>query len=97
MHKLSSKMEGTSREANRGSEIVYVTANSFKQIHSAVNDVRIQVEDMATATEEISGGVQNIAAAVEEQTATLEEINSNIEVLAGVSDDLQNMVNKFKL
>jgi methyl-accepting chemotaxis protein len=91
------QMEGTSQEANKGNEIVLVTANSFKHIHTAVNEVSTQVEDMAAATEEISSGVQNIAAAVEEQTATLEEINSNIEVLAGVSDDLQNMVNKFKL
>ncbi len=94
---IVSKMDSTSQEAVKGSEIVQVTSTSFVQIHDAVNEVSSQVEDMALATQEISSGVQNIAAAVEEQTATLEEVNSNIEVLAGVSDDLQGMVKKFTL
>jgi len=97
INQIVTQMDNNTKEAAKGSEIVQVTAQSFMGIHRAVNEVSSQVEDMAAATQEISGGVQNIAAAVEEQTATLQEINSNIEVLAGVSDDLNDMVKKFTL
>ncbi len=71
-----------------------------KEIQKMVEEIK-RVEDMseniAAIAEESSASSEEVAAATEEQTATLQEILASASMLATMSEDLQKMVQQFKL
>ena len=60
-------------------------------------EVMQAVESIAAITEEAAAGTEEIAASSEEQTASVEEIAQATEVLAGMAQDLQKAIGRFKL
>ena len=102
--------EGTemAEEARRSFEEIVSTSRDVdiqikeinEEIEKAVEEIQ-RVEEMSRAIYDISkqsmSGSQEVAAAIEEQTASQEEIASSAVVLSELSDELKNIVNKFKL
>ncbi|MDR4887854.1 HAMP domain-containing methyl-accepting chemotaxis protein [Fredinandcohnia sp. QZ13] len=80
-----------------------VTAQ-IQGVSSAVNQLAVgakQVEQsmqfISGVSEETASGVQEVSASTEEQTATMEEISSSAAMLSKMAEELQTMINRFKL
>jgi len=85
------------QEVEAGTTIVREVGESFKVIIETVQNLTTQVQSVAAASEQVSSGVQNVAAASEEQTAAMEEVSAAAETLTGLSGELQDLANKFKV
>ena len=82
-----------------------------QQVSNQVQEISATTQEMASTTEQIVSSIQDIdrisqdaadqtqtvSAAVEEQTASLEQINLSSKGLASMIQDLQKVVNTFKL
>ncbi|WP_105618694.1 methyl-accepting chemotaxis protein [Vallitalea okinawensis] len=55
------------------------------------------IENVASITEESAAGTEEAAASTEEQSATINEISTSAQQLADLSNDLQNVIQKFRL
>ncbi|AAK79320.1 methyl-accepting chemotaxis protein [Clostridium acetobutylicum] len=103
--KESTTVAEAAREAF--SEILNTSSNVDKQMQeitleiegivkeiSTVEKMSIDIERIAKSSSESS---HDVAAAVEEQTASVEEIFSTTTVLSQMSNELKNLINKFKI
>ncbi len=72
-------------------------AFAMQQEASSSEQVLQAIEEIASVTEESATGAEETAAAVEEQTASMEEISISTQGLAELSQQLQEVVNKFKV
>ncbi|MNJ81117.1 Methyl-accepting chemotaxis protein McpB [compost metagenome] len=61
---------------------------------SKVNDLMHHVHEVA---EQSSSSIQDVVASTEEQLATMEEIAASSTMLAGMAEDLQEVIVKFKI
>lgn len=48
-------------------------------------------------TEQSSSSIQDVVASTEEQLATMEDISASSTMLAGMAEDLQEVIVKFKI
>ncbi|KUO64036.1 MAG: hypothetical protein APF84_07950 [Gracilibacter sp. BRH_c7a] len=69
----------------------------MQNISSQSEKLLISVRDIDTISKEIAGQAQTASAATQEQTASDEEIASSSENLAQMAQDLQKVLNKFKV
>lgn len=71
-----------------------------REIEKMVEKIK-KVEEMSVSISSIAkqttSGTHEVASAVEEQTASLEEITSSTHMLSEMAEELQKMVNQFKL
>jgi methyl-accepting chemotaxis protein len=83
------------------------TANIVEQIHdisaiaeqmSATSEqVAASVEEIASMAQMSAGNVQSVSAASEEQLASMQEISSSSAALSALAEQMQRMVERFKL
>lgn len=72
-------------------------SQSLKQMLSRSTEVLEAVENAKDITEKNVDISQDNAAATEEQHAALEEVSASAQFLAGLAEDLQHIISKFKL
>jgi methyl-accepting chemotaxis protein len=81
--KIDEQIHGIS---NSVSEITYGTKTAVKSVKN-IHDISIKVAEKT----------QTISAAAEEQSASVQEIASSSKLLAKMSEDLQKVIDKFKI
>ncbi len=92
---VESMIEGK-EQTEEGASVVHEVGERFKNIIGTIEGLAEQIQNVAASTEQISAGIQNIASTSEEQTATLEEVSASTEKLAGMSMDINRLVERFK-
>jgi len=69
----------------------------FQQMNASAQQMEGRVRDVETLSSEASERAQTVAAAAEEQNASMEEITSSADVLSGLSSELKQLVQQFKI
>jgi methyl-accepting chemotaxis protein len=77
-------------------QIVEVSAIT-EEMSASAQEVAASVEDMASVAKNSSGNTQNVSAASEEQLSSMEEVSLAADSLAKMAEQLQNIVDRFKL
>ncbi|MEY8742404.1 methyl-accepting chemotaxis protein [Bacillales bacterium AN1005] len=72
-------------------------SESLKKLSRGTNSVKDSIKNVSNVAQESSMITQNISAATEEQLASMEEITSSSLALAKLADDLQVIINQFKI
>jgi len=72
-------------------------SESLKKLSSGTISVNDSIENVSNVAQETSTITRNISAATEEQLASMEEITSSSMALANLADDLQIIINQFKI
>lgn len=85
-------------------EAVQHVVNQIKQIGSAIHNLAKDTLEVQQAIHEVNGiaeeaaaGAQNVSATTEEQLASMEEIASSAMDLANMSEELQELIARFKI
>ncbi|MFX3672969.1 MAG: methyl-accepting chemotaxis protein [Paenisporosarcina sp.] len=69
----------------------------FQQMNASAQQMEGRVREVETLSTEASERAQTVAAAAEEQNASMEEITSSADVLSGLSSELKQLVQQFKI
>lgn len=85
--------EVTQEAVSQVSRIAEATENIISGIHMIVEIV----ESQAAASEESAAGTEEISASVQEQTAAIEEVAHIANGLIEVVDELNSLINRFKI
>ncbi|WP_339062065.1 methyl-accepting chemotaxis protein [Tepidibacillus marianensis] len=114
----ASQFSYVAKSVNEGLEQVEKTGDSFKTILNYIQNVAVQMNEVAVAINEmtmgttntvnevteisnISGDIsqkgENLLTISEEQVATAQEITSSAESLANMSQELIELINRFKV
>ena len=72
-------------------------ADTTQEITTEVQEVQESVEEIAHTSRETLERTESVAAATEEQTASFQEISSSAIALSKMSDELQELVYRFKI
>lgn len=72
-------------------------SDSLKKLSNGTLSVNDSIENVSNVAQETSAITQNISAATQEQLASMEEITSSSMALAKLADDLQVIINQFKI
>lgn len=85
-------------------EAVQHVVNQIQQIGSAIHNLAKDTLEVQQAIHEVNGiaeeaaaGAQNVSATTEEQLASMEEIASSAMDLANMSEELQELIARFKV
>lgn len=77
---------------------------NIKELSSKVNEVNLNkkiaveaIEEISAISQESAAGNEEVAAAVEEQNSTVENIYLSTKELKSISEELEKIVNKFKV
>jgi methyl-accepting chemotaxis protein len=68
-----------------------------EQVNASSQSMVEMMEGVAHIAEQSAGNAQNVAASAEEQNASMEEVSSSAEALSKMAQDLQEVINKFKV
>ena len=68
-----------------------------EEMFASVEEVNASIEEMAIIAQNSASNTQNVASASEEQLASMEEITASATSLSKMAEDLQVIVNQFKL
>ncbi|WP_373229156.1 methyl-accepting chemotaxis protein [Cohnella sp.] len=79
-----------------GSQVQEVSAAS-QQISAGASQVVQSIEGIAGVAQSAASGTENVSAAAEEQLASMEEISASSAALTNLAEELQVLVDKFKL
>lgn len=93
---IMNALEESAQEAATSQSMAEKAAKAFTEILGAVENVSVQVGDVAKGTREVSEDVQSIASSAEEQSALLQECNSLINVLADIANKSKRTAGQFK-
>ena len=77
-------------------QIQEVSAGS-QQMSASMEEIVQSVRLIGEVAKETAAGTQNVSGATEEQLASMEEISSSALALSKMSEDLQNIIAKFKV
>ncbi|WP_394189658.1 methyl-accepting chemotaxis protein [Paenisporosarcina quisquiliarum] len=69
----------------------------FQQMNASAHQMEGRVREVESLSTEASERAQTVAAAAEEQNASMEEITSSADVLNGLSGELKQLVQQFKI
>lgn len=108
---ISELIDASTKQVKNGSKIIMQAGESLEEILSKVGETSALVYEVNTSAEEQSRGVEEIvqstdnvsnystqnAAAAEEISRTISEVENTVGELAGLSDQLQVMVDRFKV
>lgn len=99
-----SVIDGGVAEVEKGAKYSSDSGRSLEQILQQVNDVTVQVNEIATAAEqqtattgEISRNIQQIIAVLQQSASGATETSSAAAILSLQSSELQRLVGQFKL
>lgn len=70
---------------------------SGQEMENLKNDIIATLENLSAIAEENSAATEQIAASMQEQTASIEEIENASEGLSSLAQNLQAIINKFKV
>ncbi len=90
-------MNQSVEDVEEGTRVVQELGTDFKEIIGQVQGLTDQVQQVAAATQQMSSGVQNVAATAEEQTASMEEVSAAAQTMSHLSEELNELVDKFKV
>ncbi|MBL0386876.1 MCP four helix bundle domain-containing protein [Tumebacillus sp. ITR2] len=76
---------------------VQTVASTTDSIASSTQQVLGNIEDVASITEEAAASVEEVSAATQQQLAGMQEISSAATVLAGLAEQLDHSVRRFKM
>ncbi|NTV78904.1 MAG: methyl-accepting chemotaxis protein [Clostridiales bacterium] len=79
------------------SHVVAQLNSSSEEMGTMKEEIINSLQNLSAISEENSAGTQEISASMEEQAATVEEIASSSEGLAEMAENLQTIIQKFKL
>nr|WP_028392443.1 methyl-accepting chemotaxis protein [Bacillus cihuensis] len=96
--------------SDAGSSFTEITG-FFNTISEQIEQVTSKIQDISTGTEQFvytfeevakvadatAGGAQNVSASTQEQLASMEEIRSSAASLSQIAEELQDIVQQFKL
>lgn len=68
-----------------------------QQLSAGADQLNVSIGEVALVSEKTSEGMQTVSAAAEEQLASTEEISASAAALTQLAEDLQDIVNSFKL
>ncbi|MDY0407965.1 methyl-accepting chemotaxis protein [Paracerasibacillus soli] len=68
-----------------------------EEMSASVEEVNASMEEMARISQTSASNTQNVASASEEQLASMDEITASANSLAKMAEDLQVLVNRFKV
>jgi methyl-accepting chemotaxis protein len=88
------RIVNTSHDADVGVKNI---AGEIQQMVAKLTKIAEMSENIATIAEESSAGSQEVTAAAEEQSSSMEEILASTSRLFNMADELQIMVQQFKL
>ncbi|NEW07651.1 methyl-accepting chemotaxis protein [Paenibacillus sp. SYP-B3998] len=85
------------RSVNEVTDQIQQISAASQQISASSDQVVYSLENVSLVSDRIASGSENISAATEQQLASMEEISSSSQVLAKHAQELQLLVEKFKL
>lgn len=104
---VQSGLEAVDETKTNFAEILNITNDIVSQIHTMAttakhmsedaNEVTNAIDEIAAAAETNTASMQNVAASSEEQVNSMEEISSSAQNLAKMAEELQLMIEKFKV
>ena len=111
MEKVSIEVaQGTSavNEAGKSFNQIQATVNdvtlkveevaiTLKQTIEGSENIISSMDTISKIVEETAMGTESVSASIEEQMASMEEVASSANSLAGMADELQNQVKRFKI
>lgn len=68
-----------------------------EEMSASVEEVNASIEEIAHISKNSADNTQSVASAAEEQMASMQEITSSANFLSDMAEDLQDLVNKFKV
>ena len=98
--KTEEAVEGMNKSVVNVAETSQVVADSGKllaTIINSINEIGDRIKAIGDDTKEIDLGAQEMAAATEEQSATIEEISSSVQGLSVMAQELQGLIERFKV
>ncbi|KAA3645381.1 MAG: hypothetical protein DWQ07_13005 [Chloroflexi bacterium] len=79
------------------SAVVEENTASTEEMTAGASEVSDAFQNVASITEEVSASAEEVSASAEEMSAQVKEVSVNAESLAGMSQQLSELVTKFKL
>lgn len=73
-----------------------IITDSISEVAKESQHVVLSANGIEKSSKEVAGQIQNVSAATEEQTASMEEITSTSQTLSQLSQELHEMIVKFK-
>ncbi|MGW8958988.1 methyl-accepting chemotaxis protein [Paenibacillus sp. NPDC055715] len=83
---LSKRMEGSALEAKAGMDIVNVAGQSFGHIHSGLERITTQLQEVSAASEEITSVSEEVAASVDQMEGISRHAAEHFHLIAEASD-----------
>ncbi|WP_077735720.1 methyl-accepting chemotaxis protein [Bacillus sonorensis] len=89
-HKIENAIKGVAAQINGVTDLVKNLTAGTEEIETAINGVKEVAETAAEST-------QTVSAATQEQLASMEEIAASSQILAQNAEELQDLIQKFKI
>lgn len=90
-------MSNGNGQVKEGLQVVEEVGQKFHVIIGSIEELAQQIRSVAVAADQISEGIQNVASTTEEQSAAIEEVTASTEHLTKMADDLNSIVQRFKV
>ncbi|MCC5910969.1 MAG: Cache 3/Cache 2 fusion domain-containing protein [Clostridiaceae bacterium] len=97
--KLSNALNDLDHIAGQVSQVdstVEKSVNIVSRMKESVNDFMALIQNLSAVAQENAASTEESAASIEEQTASMEEIASSCEILAGLAEQMEESIKKFK-
>jgi methyl-accepting chemotaxis protein len=72
-------------------------AEALAKLADGTDNMNASMAEVSTVARESAANSQSISGATQQQLASMEEITSSSQALAGLADDLQNIIKQFKI
>ncbi|MEN2768978.1 methyl-accepting chemotaxis protein [Ornithinibacillus xuwenensis] len=72
-------------------------ANNLSSVAADSSSMNDTIQEIAAFSEESSAGVEETSATIQQSASMMEEVSNNAETLAKLADDLNGLVDRFKL
>jgi methyl-accepting chemotaxis protein len=82
---------------NKVTKQIHEVSTAAEQISANTEQAICSIALISEAAENNAFGTHNISAATQEQLASVEEVSSSVSFLANMMEELQQLVNKFKI
>jgi len=79
------------------SAVVEENTAATEEMSANSTEVTQAIESIASVSEENSAAIEEVSASTEEMTAQVEEVTASAQSLAELAENLQNVINRFKL
>lgn len=97
----ASQMAEASSQATKAiKEIAVISeenSSATQEVSMSTNQLVSEVDSVAATSEEAAATAEEVSASTQEQAASVQEISAQVQVLAGMSEELDKLVNVFKV